>query len=67
MKSRGAFGRGSMLKEIRISVRDQRNIFPYFIDRPVPPSQPQQPFDRLRIEPLADLACRHSADNRAVS
>ena len=41
-----------------------RNILPYFIDRPIPPTQTLQAFDRIRIEPLADLACRHSADDR---
>ena len=41
-----------------------RNILPNFIDRPIPPSQSQQAVDRIRIEPLTDLACRHSAHDR---
>ncbi len=41
-----------------------RNILPNLFDRPIPPLQSQQAVDRIRIEPLTDLARRHSADDR---
>lgn len=53
-----------MNKYIRFSVRDMPNILPNLFDRPIPPSQLQQAVDCICIEPLTDLACRHSADDR---